>query len=172
MTNFNKEQTIFNLKLSELNMMIVKDRRLVRITGKVDPLNKHNDGKQLAIFSEEMIDSIEPNEMLIHNKIEFANLSDVFSMTMNNDVKNKRFECLVDLSYLDEFNQNDLNPHHDLIQFYGYKDSSSTLDECKFRALYFRVVKRTSLGKYYTAIQIQNSFINEKISKTPSEDYF
>jgi len=74
------------------------------------------------------------------------------------DKKMQRFEVNIDLSYLNDFNLKDIHPLHDLIQFIGYKDPTT---KNYFRALYFRLLKRTSLKNYYSAIDIQNSYLSQ-----------
>jgi len=71
----------------------------------------------------------------------------------------QRYEVNVDLSYLNDFNLSDIHLQHDLIQFIGYKDPTNTKNN--FRALYFRLLKRTSLKNYYAAIDIQNRYLNQ-----------
>lgn len=162
----NKDQTIYNLKLSELCMMIVSNRQLIKITGNLDISNEINDGKQLMIYSEESLDSMIPNRLLIESNIEFVNFSQYFESNLSNSGDSHRFECLVDLSYLHDFNFYDLNlrGQHDIIEFYGYKDSTSTINLCKFKALYYRIIARTNLTSYYKAIQVQTSYINKKLN--------
>lgn len=153
---------ILNLKLSELCLMKSVDKRLVRITGKIELDNELNDGKQLIICSEESIETIIPNKFLKKNGLEFSELDEA-NIDFSEDISFHKFKCLVDLSYLEEFNLNDMNPEHDSIQFFGYKDSSSTVNNCKFRAIYHRVLRRINPSKYYAALQIQNFYLNRKI---------
>ena len=79
----------------------------------------------------------------------------LFSIEEHENIS-KRSEVKVDLSYLNDFNLNDIHPQHDLIQFIGYKDPSEMSN--MFRALYFRLLKRTSSKEYYEAINIQNAY--------------
>ena len=53
-----------------------------------------------------------------------------------------------------------INNIHDLIQFIGYKDPSEE-DEYsyKFRALSFRILKRTSIRYYYSCIDTLNDYL-------------
>ncbi|CAF1009776.1 unnamed protein product [Brachionus calyciflorus] len=159
MSNLNKE-TILNLKLSELNLMRVKDRKFIKITGKIDLNNELNDGKQLVIYSDESLDSILPNKFLLENGLELEDLEEIKPNSKN---EIEIFKCLVDLSYLEDFELKNINLQHDLVQFFGYKDSSSTKIDCKFRAVYYRILKRTNLNKYYMAMNIQNSYLNKKL---------
>ena len=47
----------------------------------------------------------------------------LFSIEEHENIS-KRSEVKVDLSFLNDFNLNDIHPQHDLIQFIGYKDPS------------------------------------------------
>jgi hypothetical protein len=150
---------IYSLKISDLGRMVVRDKKLIKITGNLDMNNKHvlmiADKKQVLVYSSEEGDSA-INPFLIRNGFEFD------EETEEVDDKRVRHEALVDFSCLDEFNLTDIHPVHDLVQFVGYKDSTSTLEECKFKAIFFRVIKRTTLAKYYAALNIQYSFINKQ----------
>lgn len=70
-------------------------------------------------------------------------------------------EVLVDLSCLVDFNLNDINVQHDLVQFIGSRDMINT-NIIRFKALHFRVIRRTSLESYYTALNIQNNYLRLK----------
>lgn len=153
---------IFNLKLSELCLMKNIDKRLVRITGRVDLENGLNDDKQLVIYSLESIETLIPNKFLKKNGLDFIELNEA-NIDIKDDTSLTEFKCLVDLTYLNDFNLNDMNPQHDSIQFLGYKDSTSTVTNCKFRAIYHRILKRINQSKYYASLQIQNSYLNRKI---------
>jgi len=80
----------------------------------------------------------------------------LFSIEEYADVS-QRYEVKVDLSFLREFNLNDIHPQHDLVQFVGHKDPSE--NSSMFRALYFRLLRRTSSKAYYEAINIQNDYL-------------
>lgn len=153
---------IFNLKLSELCLMKNIDKRLIRITGKADLENEVNDDKQLVIYSLEGVETLIPNKFLKNNGLDFNELNEA-NIDINEDTSIHKFKCLVDLTYLNDYNLNDLNPQHDCIQFLGYKDSTSTVNNCKFRAIYYRILKRINQSKYYAFLQIQNSYLNRKI---------
>jgi hypothetical protein len=163
------QDPIFNLKLSELNRMIVKDKKLLRVTGNIDLNNTHplliyNDKKEILLYSLEDFagSNKENNRFLMSKNFEFE---DVSNYSFDLDEENRaRFECLIDLSCLEEFNLTDIHPQHDLVQFIGFKDAESIESRCcRFRALFFRVIKRTSLCKYYYALDFQNNFISSKI---------
>ena len=164
------QDPIFNLKLSELNTMIVKDKKLLKITGNVDLTNTHpllvySDKKEILVYSLEHFDSLyanEENTFLLAHGFEFEHLTKVASFSSENENGAHRFECLVDVSCLHEFHLTDIHTSHDLVQFIGYKDSSSSVECCRFKALFFRLIKRTSLNKYYYALSFQNSFMKSK----------
>jgi hypothetical protein len=154
----NRTPPIYSLKMSELCRMVVKDKKMIKITGNLDMNNKHvlmvADKKELVLFSNEC--EAELNPFLVRNGFEFDHESEG-----NGGVQ--RYEALVDFSCLDEFNLVDIHPVHDLVQFVGYKDSTSTSDICKFKAVFFRVIKKTTLAKYYKALEVQNSYLNNQI---------
>ncbi len=153
MWNDENEKTLFNLKLSELNALIVEDRRLLRITGNVDKEKSTNEA--LYLYSEEDWDSInlKRSESIFKLKFDAKRPSDCKA--------SQRYEVIVDVEYLDSFNLMDMHHQHDLIQLIGYKERQSFPNEpCKFKALYYRIVKRTNLQVYYQAIDIQYEYIN------------
>ena len=70
-------------------------------------------------------------------------------------------EVLVDLSSLENFNLYDINVQHDLVQFIGSRDMAYT-SLIRFKALFFRIIPRTSLENYYTALNVQNNYLRLK----------
>ena len=137
MQNLFKERPIQNLKLSELSILVPKDRALLRITGNVD-LNESSDDTSLILWSKEL--NAATNSL-------------------------KSYKCVVDLSMLDGFNIRDLHAQHDLVQFIGYKQevdclTSDYLEYAHFKAVYFRVIRRLTIDKYYAALDVQNSYLN------------
>ena len=129
------ESSIKLIKLSDylkIDFDTKSERIMLRLTGSVDPDQSNSNSKQLLLFG------LEEDEA---NKI------------------TQRYEVNVDLSYLNDFNLSDIHLQHDLVQFIGYKDPTNTKNN--FRALYFRLLKRTSLKNYYAAIDIQNRYLNQ-----------
>jgi hypothetical protein len=118
MSNSLKNQTIYHMKLSEMNMLIPQDRRLFRITGNVD-LSRDYSYSQLVIYSEEENNSKSekdlPSEFIEEN----------LNFNFNYLKKSNHHQVLVDLSLLEEFKLDDINLQHDLIQFIGYKEQNS-----------------------------------------------
>lgn len=156
MWNDENEKTIFNLKLSELNALIAEERRLVRITGNVDITKSTNE--TLYLYSEEDSDSInlKRSESIFKLKFDRKESSD--------GQITQRYEVIADVEYLDSFNLMDMHHQHDLIQIIGYKERQSSPNEpCKFKALYYRIIKRTNLQVYYQAIDIQYGHIASNI---------
>lgn len=132
MTN---DQPIKQMKISEylnIDFEFKTERLMLRLTGNVDV--DLSNSEQLLLFS------IEDH---VNNKSEIVS---------------ERYEVLVDLTYLNDFNLSDIHVQHDLVQFIGYKDPSMD-DSIVFRAIYFRLLKRTSIKTYYTAIDIQNNYL-------------
>jgi hypothetical protein len=55
---------------------------------------------------------------------------------------------------------NDLHLQHDIVQFIGYKlDNESNISNNRFKAVSYRIIKRTNLEKYYYAIDVQNKYL-------------
>lgn len=132
MTN---DQPIKQMKISEylnIDFEFKTERLMLRLTGNVDV--DLSNSEQLLLFS------IEDH---VNNKSEIVS---------------ERYEVLVDLTYLNDFNLSDIHVQHDLVQFIGYKDPSMD-HSIVFRAIYFRLLKRTSIKTYYTAIDIQNNYL-------------
>lgn len=132
----NTDPVMLNLKLSEITRLTTNERRLVKITGKIDMLSEKTIGKEVLVFSEESI-------------------SDT----------NERSEVIIDTELLEDFNLADINSQHDIVQFIGYKDLNTANCEpgqCRFKAMNFRIISRTSLTSYYFAIDTQNAYINRK----------
>lgn len=75
-----------------------------------------------------------------------------------------RYEVLIDTRYLsNDFNLNDIHSQHDLVQFIGYKDPTEEEEYShKFRALSFRILKRTSIRNYYLCIDTLNEYLKTK----------
>lgn len=131
-------EVIASLKVSDFIDMPQVDRKLFRITGKIDPQSRFTSGKDVLVYSEESRCATDESTT----------------------AEVKRYELIVDTEYLDEFNLHDINFNHDLIQFLGYKAPNGSLDLlCKMKAMHFRVIKRTNLKNYYAALDIQNSYI-------------
>ena len=133
-----RERPMKNLKLSELIFHIPKDRTLIRVTGNVDSSHV-NDAKSLVLSNREYN---ETNQSF------------------------KQYKCLVDVECLESFNLNDFHNQHDLVQFIGYKQeidclSSAYLEFTQFKAIYFRIIKRTTIEKYYLALDVQNNYLNK-----------
>ena len=140
MANVFKERPMQNLKLSELSVFIPRDRSLIRITGNVDPDELKN-AKSLVLFSKE-----------------FSDASKSF----------KLYKCCVDLECLEDFNLNDFHLQHDLVQFIGYKQeidcsTAYNLEFIYFKAIYFRIIKRTTVQKYYLALDVQNNYLKNNV---------
>lgn len=130
-----KIKPIKQMKISEylnIDFEFKTERLMLRLTGNVDV--DLSNSEQLLLFS------IEDH---VNNKSEIVS---------------ERYEVLVDLTYLNDFNLSDIHVQHDLVQFIGYKDPSMD-DSIVFRAIYFRLLKRTSIKTYYTAIDIQNNYL-------------
>ena len=128
-----RDKAIRHVKLSQLGSVPNDERVLIRITGNVRP-NKTN-----------------PNEL---------GLFDQF----NDGVQIKKDEITVDLNYLEDFNLKDIHQQHDLVQFIGYPCIyiEGGIEYVKFKALYFRLIKRTSLELYYTALDIQENYLKSR----------
>jgi hypothetical protein len=138
MANILRERPMKNLKLSELNVLIPKDRNLIRITGNVDS-SQTNDAKTLILTSREYSEATQSYKI---------------------------YKCLVDVECLESFNLNDFHVQHDLVQFIGYKQeidclSSANLELTQFKAIYFRVIMRTTIEKYLLALDVQNNYLNK-----------
>ena len=71
----------------------------------------------------------------------------------------RRLEAVVDLTNLGDFSISDINIPHDLVQFIGYKDL--TLNQ--FRALHYRLIRRTTTDTYYKALDLQRSYLSAKL---------
>lgn len=129
----NKDGIMASLKVAELNKLILNDRKLFKVTCKVDLSSEMTSGSVLLIYS---------------------------------DVEEPRSEALVDTEFLEGFNVGDFNSQHDLIQFIGYKDPLSANEhDCKFKAVSFRIVSRTSLSSYYFALDTQSHYIINRSNK-------
>ena len=91
----------------------------------------------------------------------------VYSLEPNGEC----YRALIDLSLmLDEFNLNDININNDIVQFVGFKladasNDNATMDASQhkrmqsFKAVYHRILKRTSLKTFYRAIDMQRESI-------------
>jgi hypothetical protein len=117
MTNSLKNQIIYHMKLSEMNMLIPQDRRLFRITGNVD-LSREYSHSELVIFSEE------ENKCKHEKDLPPEFIEENFKFNFNYLKKSNHHQVFVDLTLLDEFKLDDINLHHDLIQFIGYKEQN------------------------------------------------
>jgi phage anti-repressor protein len=165
MNNDFRTPAVCHLKLSELNQIVVRGKKLVKITGNVDLNNKHvlmlNHKKEIVLYSEEPKGRAADNTFLISNGFEFEDSAE--NTQKEDSLETWRYQVLVDFSFLDDFNVLEINPAHDLVQFVGYKASSSTNELTRFDAISFRVIKRTTLAKYYAALDVQNSFVSIRI---------
>lgn len=134
----NSDAVMQSLKLSELGKLATIERKLVKITGKIDFSSSKTTGQEVLLYSDEQ----------------------------SADDTTFRVEVVVDTELLDDFNVADLNGHHDIVQFIGYKDltSLSTCEpkECRFKAMNCRIISRTSLASYYYALDTQNAYINRR----------
>ncbi len=121
LTNKNlDDKIIYHMKLSEINMLESHYSRLFRISGNIDQTrkrNNNNSNSQLVLFSEE--ENLLKNE----NDLQLSFLEENFKF--NFGYAKRRHQVLVDLSFLNDFNWNDINLQHDLIQFIGYKKQNS-----------------------------------------------
>jgi len=58
-----------------------------------------------------------------------------------------------------------MHVHHDLVQFIGSRDFSKYDEKydsgeiLRFKAIYFRFIRRTNLENYYAALQVQNNYL-------------
>ena len=131
MTSFVRDQPIRHVKLSNLSLISDTEKSTVRITGNVD--EKATNGNELVLV----------NAIRTGNNIEEDRVS-------------------VNLNLLDDFNLKNMNINHDLVQFIGSRQfSSETNEDCiiKFKALYFRFIRRTSLENYYAALKVQEDYL-------------
>jgi hypothetical protein len=130
MTTYLRDQPIRHCKLSDLKNISNTERSVVRITGNVETSNTDS------------------SELLLYNK-----------------EGGERFEVLVNLNYLDNFKLSDMHVHHDLVQFIGSRDFSKYDEKydsgeiLRFKAIYFRFIRRTNLENYYAALQVQNNYL-------------
>jgi hypothetical protein len=130
MTTYLRDQPIRHCKLSDLKNISNTERSVVRITGNVEASNTDS------------------SELLLYNK-----------------EGGERFEVLVNLNYLDNFKLSDMHVHHDLVQFIGSRDFSKydgkydSGEVLRFKAIYFRFIRRTNLENYYAALQVQNNYL-------------
>lgn len=152
---------IFSMKISELTRLRVGSGRSnlkIKITGQVNRPNENalmlSNKKQVLLFSIEEESSMLDENQLLASEFEFDPI----------EAGSNRFETWVDVSNLEEFDFNNISPQHDIVQFIGYKDSSSTSSRCNFNAIFSRVIKRANLSKYYFALDVQNKFINERMA--------
>ncbi len=135
MATYSREQPIRHFKLSDLNQISNTVRTLVRITGNVDTKNT------------------DTNELLLYNQF-----------------NSERSEVKVNLNYLENFKLSDMHVQHDLVQFIGSRDFSdynsiADSDEpLRFKAIYFRFIRRTNLENYYEALQVQKDYLTKKAS--------
>jgi hypothetical protein len=118
MTNSLKNQIIYHMKLSEMNMLIPQDRRLFRITGNVDLSRSECNNSQLVIYSEE------ENKCKCENDLPLEFIEENLKFNFNYLNKSNHHQVLVDLTLLEEFKLDDINLQHDLIQFIGYKEQN------------------------------------------------
>lgn len=83
-------------------------------------------------------------------------------LVLLNTVDKIDHEVIVDLSQIDQFNLGDMHVQHDLVQFIGYRDfaKETYTDQIRFRALYYRFIRRTNLENYYAALKVQNDHLN------------
>ncbi len=130
MTTYLRDQPIRHCKLSDLKNISNTERSVVRITGNVEASNTDS------------------SELLLYNK-----------------EGGERFEVLVNLNYLDNFKLSDMHVHHDLVQFIGsryfskYDGKYDSGEVLRFKAIYFRFIRRTNLENYYAALQVQNNYL-------------
>ena len=84
-------------------------------------------------------------------------------LALYNTTNHKDYEVLVDLQLLDQFNLKDMHVQHDLVQFIGSRDfaKETAPDQLRFKALYYRFIRRTNLDSYYAALQVQNDYLKD-----------
>lgn len=130
MDDFDDNRPISHCKLADIKLITNTEKLLVRITGNVDIAN--TDQNELSL-----VDNAEGLE---------------------------RSEVKVSLNNLIDFNLNDMHVQHDLVQFIGSRYfSDEETNECgtiRFRAVFFRFIKRTNLENYLSAVQIQNDYLD------------
>jgi hypothetical protein len=137
MSDVLRDPPMKNLKLSELCLYIPKDKRLIRITGNIDATQLNN-----------------VNSLVLSSR-EYNESTQSF----------KQYKCLIDVECLYDFDLKDFHAQHDLVQFIGYKQeidclSSANLEFIQFKAIYFRIIKRQTIEKYYFALDVQNNYLN------------
>ena len=177
MTTTFRDKTIYHLRLSELSRLVAEDRRLLRITGRVD-LSETNSNELLHLFSDEAATSEISAHLLEHFRFEPAHEHRGKSASSS---LLRRHRCLVDGSLLADLTLGDINLHHDLVQFIGYKEQqqqqqqhpherSDNATECRFKAMYFRLIKRTTLDAYYQALDVKDAYVNRKLASLYCSD--
>ena len=146
------DEIIYHLKLSELSKMIAQNRRLIRITGRVDT-SKAMTNESISLISTET----NCNQIA-------ANLLEIFQFDLqSHDEFKDSYQTLVDLTLVNTFDLNDINTMHDLLQFIGYKELDNGREECHFNAIYYRLIKRTNLEDYYHALNLKESYLSCKL---------
>jgi hypothetical protein len=139
---------IFHIKISETNRLLNRPGKFfVRITGHLDSYDSSN--KTGILYSLE-------NEYLAEER-------DILNVAFNSDYEKnlKRFEVKINFQLLDNFNVTDLNTRYDLIQAIGHLKESSNA-RVEFNAVFYRVIRRMDLNKYYHAIDLQRYYLRMK----------
>jgi hypothetical protein len=139
---------IFHVKISEVNKLLNKQGKFfVRLTGYLDGYDGlHKTG---TLYSLE-------NEYLAEER-------DILNVAFNSDYEKnlKRFEMKINFKSLENFNINDFNSRYDLIQIIGHLKASGN-GTSELNAVFYRIIKRMELNKYYHAIDLQRYYLRAK----------